>query len=89
METNFNVFINCPFDEEYKPIFYSIVFAVFDCGFNPRCALEVIDAAQVRIDKINNIIEECTFGFHDISRTELDNEFNLPRFNMPLELVVG
>ena len=81
-----NVFINCPFDTDYKPLFYAIVFAVHDCGFIARCALEEGDASQVRIDKIYSIIADCRYGIHDISRTELDENFDLPRFNMPLEL---
>ena len=81
-----NVFINCPFDTDYKPLFYAIVFAVHDCGFIARCALEEGDASQVRIDKIYSIIADCRYGIHDISRTELDEKFGLPRFNMPLEL---
>jgi hypothetical protein len=28
-----HVFINCPFDHRYKPIFEGIVFAVSDLGF--------------------------------------------------------
>jgi hypothetical protein len=32
-----NVFINCPFDEQYKPLFEALVFAVFDCGFRALC----------------------------------------------------
>ena len=52
----------------------------------PRCALEVYDSGQVRIDKIFRLIEDCRFGLHDISRTEFDPGSNLPRFNMPLEL---
>ena len=83
---NDNVFINCPFDSAYKPLFDAIVFAVHDCGFVARCALEEGDASQVRIDKIYNIIENCRYGIHDISRTELDEISRLPRFNMPLEL---
>ena len=83
---NDNVFINCPFDSAYKPLFDAIVFAVHDCGFVARCALEEGDASQVRIDKIYNIIEDCRYGIHDISRTELDEVSRLPRFNMPLEL---
>ena len=83
---NDNVFINCPFDSAYKPLFDAIVFAVHDCGFVARCALEEGDASQVRIDKIYNIIEDCRYGIHDISRTELDEISHLPRFNMPLEL---
>jgi hypothetical protein len=81
-----NVFINCPFDPEYQPIFRALVFTVHDCGFLARCALEVDDGSEVRIAKINRIIRECRHGIHDISRTELDKVENLPRFNMPLEL---
>ncbi len=81
-----NVFINCPFDPQYKPLFESIVFAISACGYRPRCALEIDDASEVRIDKIFRIIEECKFGVHDISRTEPAPKSGLPRFNMPLEL---
>ena len=85
---NDNVFINCPFDSVYKPLFDAVVFAVLDCGFIPRCALEEDDASQVRIDKIYNIISDCRYGIHDISRIELDEPSGFPRFNMPLELGV-
>ena len=85
---NDNVFINCPFDPVYKPLFDAIVFAIYDCGFVPRCALEEDDASQVRIDKIYSIIEDCRYGIHDISRIELDEASGFPRFNMPLELGV-
>ena len=81
-----SIFLNCPFDQTYKPIFDALVFAAFDCGFAPRCALEVDDGGQVRIEKIISIIQACRFGAHDISRTELDSENQLPRFNMPFEL---
>ena len=80
------VFVNCPFDESYRPIFEAIVFAVHDCGYVARCSLEVSDASQVRIEKIATIIAACKFGIHDVSRTDLDGTTNLPRFNMPLEL---
>ncbi|MEA3060593.1 MAG: hypothetical protein QOJ94_374 [Sphingomonadales bacterium] len=56
------------------------------CGFRPRSARELDDAAQTRIEKIYDLIEECRHGIHDLSRTELDPENRLPRFNMPLEL---
>ena len=85
---NDNIFLNCPFDPAYKELFDAMVFAVHDCGFISRCALEEEDASQVRIDKIYNIIADCRYGIHDISRTELDRTSGLPRFNMPLELGV-
>ena len=80
------VFINCPFDDDYKPLFDAIVFAVHDSGFIARCAQEVSDATQNRLANIMEIISQCKYGIHDISRTELDGENSLPRFNMPLEL---
>jgi len=81
-----SVFINCPFDFGYQSLFDAMVFAVYDCGFKPRCALELDDAGQVRVEKIYRLIFDCQFGIHDISRTELDATTKLPRFNMPFEL---
>jgi len=81
-----SVFINCPFDGEYRRLFRALVFTVQDCGFMPRCALEVQDSAEVRITKIKRIVRECRHGVHDLSRVELDMGSGLPRFNMPLEL---
>lgn len=81
-----SVFINCPFDTAYRAIFEAIVFAIFHCGFRPRCALETEDAGQVRIEKIFDLIASCKLAINDLSRADLDSETNLPRFNMPLEL---
>ena len=81
-----NVFINCAFDSDFRPFFRAIVFTIHDCGYIARCAMEVDDGVQNRIDKIFKIMADCRFGIHDLSRTELDDEHKLPRFNMPLEL---
>lgn len=81
-----NVFINCPFDDEYQALFYAMIFTIYNCGYFPRCAKEIEDGGETRISKIFNIISDCKFGIHDISRTELAPGNDLPRFNMPLEL---
>ncbi|MFN0169551.1 MAG: hypothetical protein ACKV22_24275 [Bryobacteraceae bacterium] len=81
-----DVFVNCPFDDTYKPVFEAITFAIFDLGFVPRCALEVDDSSQVRLEKIASIIERCRYGIHDLSYVAIDPRTRLPRFNMPLEL---
>lgn len=81
-----DVFVNCPFDDEYKPLFNAIVFVVARSGYRVRCALETDDAGDNRFDKICSIISECKFGVHDISRTDPGGEPPLPRFNMPFEL---
>lgn len=82
------VFLNCPFDESYRQIFNAIIFTIYDCGFLPRCALEVDDGTETRISKILSLIRHCRFGIHDISYTRLDPLTGLPRFNMPFELGV-
>ncbi len=81
-----SVFINCPFDAAYQPLFDRLVFTVARAGFTPRCALEIDDGAGTRIDKILDLIENCPLAVHDISRTEPDAATGLPRFNMPFEL---
>jgi hypothetical protein len=81
-----DVFINCPFDPNYKRIFDAIVFAIFYLGFRARSALEVDDATENRLEKIERIIERCRYGIHDISAAGLDAATGLPRFNMPMEL---
>ena len=79
-----SVFINCPFDAEYRPLFRAMCFAIVACGFVPRCALDELDSAMVRFEKILDLITACEFSVHDVSRVELDARSGLPRINMPL-----
>ncbi len=81
-----SVFINCPFTADFDHLFRAITFSVLDCGFIPRCAREDIDSGDVRLQKIERIIEGCKYGIHDLSNMALDPVTGLPRFNMPLEL---
>jgi len=80
------VFINCPFDEEFSEIFRAFCFTILDCGFIPRCSLEIDNASQFRLKSIIDMIKECKYGIHDLSRIETDKKSKLPRFNMPFEL---
>lgn len=73
-----SVFINCPFDEQFKKIFHAIIFTIHACDFTPRCALEFEGDAN-RLQKITNLIQDCQFGIHDVSHKD-------GRLNMPLEL---
>ncbi len=82
-----SVFVYCPFDHEYKTtLFPAIIFTIQDCGFIARSALEVDDATRNRLDNIFSIIKSSKYGIHDISRTDIDPDTQLPRFNMPFEL---
>ena len=73
------VFINCPYDTSYKPLLDAVAFAVHDCGFVVRIALEDAGTGQVRLDKIREIIEQCRYSIHDLSLP------NKPRLNMAFE----
>lgn len=79
------LFINCPFDDDYRPLFDAIVFVVSACGLNPRSAREFVGSGAFRFENIVSLIRQCRWGIHDISRVEL-SDHGLPRFNMPLEL---
>ena len=81
-----SVFINCPFDNQYWPLFEALVFTVIACEFEPRCALEQLDSGTVRLEKIVKIIGSCRLAVHDLSRVEFSGRGSLPRFNMPFEL---
>jgi hypothetical protein len=80
-----SVFVNCPFDAEYQPLFRAIIFTIYRCGYYPVSALSEDDSTVNRLSKIERLIEACKYGVHDLSRTEL-NQYMLPRFNMPFEL---
>ena len=84
-----SVFINCPFDDEFLPLFDAIVFATVCCGFLPRSALESGDAAVPRMDRILSALTESKYSIHDLSRCRGEGEERLARFNMPLELGIA
>lgn len=78
------VFINCPFDDEFKPIFDAIVFSIHDLGFEARHAL-IKDGEEFRLPRIAAEIAGCKYSIHDLSRVEVSGKQKLPRFNMPFE----
>ena len=76
------VFVNCSFDSDFLPILHAILFAIHDCGFIARVAVEDIGSNETRLDKIARIIRESRLSIHDISRVEITAASPLPRFNM-------
>lgn len=83
MDFNSNIFINCPFDNDYFPILRSILFCITYLGYSSKIS-ETSDSGANRLNGIKKLITDSKFSIHDISRVEL-NRKNLPRFNMPLE----
>lgn len=79
------VFVNCPFDEDYRPSFEVMVFVIAASGYRVSCSLEENDFGDIRFDKLCRLIAESDRSVHDLSRTEIGPS-GLPRFNMPFEL---
>lgn len=83
-----NVFINCPFDEQYIPLLKSILFTIIYLGFTPRIALERSDSGEARINKIIDLIKASKFSIHDLSRIKASKKSEYYRLNMSFELGV-
>jgi hypothetical protein len=81
-----NVFINCPFDDEYLPLLRPLLFTTIYVGLTPRISLESLDSGQPRIDKIVRLIRESRLAIHDLSRLKAKTAGEYFRLNMPLEL---
>lgn len=65
-----SVFINCPFDDDYVPIFEAIVFTIQALGFEPVSARTRINSGEVRLLKIARLIRTCRYSVHDLPRTD-------------------
>lgn len=78
------IFINCPFDTEYRPLLNALLFTSTYAGLIPKIS-ETKDSGIERISVIKTLVAESHFSINDISRIQFTNNI-LPRFNMPFEL---
>lgn len=83
-----SVFVNCPFDDAYRPILEAILFCIVDCDLTPRLATERLDSGEVRLEKIVELIKGSRYSVHDLSRIRSKVGGELARLNMPFELGV-
>ena len=84
-----SVFINCPFDDEYLPLFDAIIFATTACGYRPRSALESGSVSTPRMERVFEALTSSQYSIHDFSRCKGEGSLNLARFNMPLEFGIA
>ena len=73
-----SVFLNCPFEQNYKPILDAIMFCIQDCGFVTRIALQDVGGTP-RLAKIIEMIRLSRYSIHDLSLMETT------RLNMAFE----
>lgn len=81
-----NVFINCPFDDQYLELLRPLLFTLVFLGYNPRIASERSDSLENRIEKICDLIRASRYTIHDLSRLRASEGGELYRMNMPFEL---
>ncbi len=81
-----NVFINCPFDDEYLRLLRPLIFTLLTIGYTPRIAKERLDSGEPRFRKICELISESQYGIHDLSRVQAKRKGEYLRLNMPFEL---
>lgn len=84
-----SVFINCPFDDDFEPLFEAIIFSIACCGFEPRSALETGTVADSRMERITQALFSSKYSIHDLSRCKGEGNERLARFNMPLEFGIA
>jgi hypothetical protein len=90
------VFMNCPYDNDYRPYLDAMILAVVCCGFTPVSAIKIEAADDTRMDRIRHQMCDSRHSIHDLSRYRLgrakqepdgaDASLGLARFNMPFEL---
>ncbi len=80
-----NVFINCPFDRFYIPLLHPLLFTVIYLELTPLIS-ETKSSGQVRVEQIKKLILRAQYSIHDISRSEILEGKDMPRFNMPFEM---
>lgn len=80
------VFLNIPYDEEFRSLYIAYIVGLYQLGFTPHLASEIPGGAR-RLDRVLALIQSCRYSIHDLSRVEVSaGPSAAPRFNMPLEL---
>jgi len=80
------VFLNIPYDEEFKELYLAYIVGLYQLGLKPRIT-SGIPGGERRLDRVFALIRSCRYSIHDLSRVELSvSSPATPRFNMPLEL---
>lgn len=80
------VFLNIPYDEEFKRLYLAYIAGLFQLRLVPFITAGM-PGGERRLDRILSLIQSCRFSIHDLSRVELSQSPpETPRFNMPLEL---
>lgn len=80
------VFLNYPFDDEFRELEHALHFPVVAAGLIPICAKGLSVPDKPRLEMIVEAIKNCHYSAHDFSRLKGEGSENFGRMNMPLEM---
>ena len=81
-----SVFLNIPYDRAFEKLYLAYIAGLTAFGLVPRATLE-LPTSRRRLERVANLIDQCAYSIHDLSRVQLDAKSpRVPRFNMPFEL---
>lgn len=81
-----SIFINCPFDNEYKPMLRALLFVARFYGLEIKISLSNSDSKSNRLSRIIGLMKESKYSVHDLSRMMSKKKKEIFRMNMPFEL---
>ena len=58
MPFNTNVFINCPFNKDYKPLLRTLTFTLLYLDLEPKLS-QTLSSSTIRINQIKQYIRSC------------------------------
>lgn len=79
-----NVFINCPFDTQYRDFIERLLFVLHSLGFNALISINK-SSGHDRILEITKMIKNSKYSIHDLSRNTAKKKGEYARQNMPFE----
>ena len=80
------IFINCPFDNKYKPMLRAMLFVARFYGLEIKIASSDTDSKSNRLQRIIELMRESKFSVHDLSKLMSEKKKEYYRMNMPFEL---
>jgi hypothetical protein len=80
------VFLNYPYDQDYRPFAEALSFGVVAAGLLPVSALDLTTPDNVRLELLVDAIFNCHYSAHDLSRSRGEGPDNYARMNMPIEM---
>lgn len=80
------IFINCPFDNKYKPMLRAMLFAARFYGLEIKIASSDTDSKSSRLQRIIELMKESKYSVHDLSKLMSEKRKEYYRMNMPFEL---